>query len=111
MGPLVPVEDVHHHVAEVEQHPAAPPLPFAADHAVPVRGQLLLDALGDGLELPIAAAAADDEKVRVSGHPPQVEHHHVLRLLFQGGAGGSHGGSLRLFVYACGRSGRGAFGT
>src|SRR3989475_12450247 len=74
MRPLVGVEHVHHHVAEVEQHPAPSALPPAADHPVPVRGQLLLHAFGDGLELPIARAASDHEEVRVSGYSPQIEH-------------------------------------
>src|SRR5207237_5240571 len=65
MCPLLGVEHVHHHVAEVEQDPAAPALPLAADHPVPVRRQLFFHAVGDGLELPIARAAPDHQEVRV----------------------------------------------
>src|SRR5204863_6706212 len=42
---VVGVEDVHHHVAEVEQHPATSALAFAADHPMPLRSQLLLHSI------------------------------------------------------------------
>ena len=98
MHPLVLVKDVHHHVAEIEQYPAPSALAFGTDHAMALRLQLLLDALGDGLDLPIALARPDDEKIRVPGYSPQIVHHHFLRLFLQCGSGGCDCGTAGIIV-------------
>ena len=104
MDALVGVENVHHHVSKIEEHPASPALSFAADGPVACRRQLLLHAVGDGLQLAVAASAPDDQEVGVAGHPAQVEDHHILGLLLQGSAGGGNGCPVGILVDASGGS-------
>src|SRR5918911_418352 len=54
------MHDVHHHVAEVHQHPFAVRFPFDAVHARAVFAHLLLHIVGERFDLPRRITARDD---------------------------------------------------
>src|SRR5207342_17178 len=60
---LLVVLDVHDDVAEVEQHPAAVPLPLAADRLGADLTQPVLHLVDDGADLAVAGRGDDDEGI------------------------------------------------
>ena len=79
--PLLLAEDVHHHVAEVEQHPAG----LRGSLAVMERGAGLFhrfdEVARERVQLPYAARREHDHVVGERGDAPHVEQHDVGTLL------------------------------
>ena len=88
--------DVDHHVAEVEEHPAAAAAPLGAEPLRAHAGEPVVDLVGHGRGLPVAVGGEDDEVVGDAGEAAHVEDHRVLRLLV--GAGGHRGEGAELPV-------------
>src|SRR3984893_1016089 len=76
-------KDVHHHVAVVEQEPAALRAPLVVARSHPLRAQRAADRLRDGVGLRGGAGAADEEVVGDARQALQVEHRQIDRLLLQ----------------------------
>jgi hypothetical protein len=81
VGPLLLEEHVHDEVDEVEQDPARLVLPLAAQRAGPLLTAGALDLLGDGADLAVAVAGADDEVVGDDERLGDVEDEDVAGLL------------------------------
>src|SRR5947208_16233937 len=82
------VEDVDHDVAVVQQHPLRVRQSLDRERPLAERPQeVLLDGLRDRLHLRVGAAAADDEVVGDRGEPARLQHHQVVGLVVEGGAG------------------------
>src|SRR6266478_6299400 len=76
-------EDVHHHVAIVEQEPAALSAPLVVARAHSLRAQRGANGFRDGVGLRGGARAAYEEEVRDARQSLQIEHREVDRLLLQ----------------------------
>ena len=74
-------ERVHDHVAEVDEDPPAFAVALDADRRAPGGFRALDDAIGDRLDLPLSAAAAQDEEVRDRRDLGHVHDEDVLGLL------------------------------
>ena len=61
--PLLFVEDMRHEVAEIEEDPAGLLAPFAPEPLVACLEELLLDLIGDGGDIALAAPGDDEEDV------------------------------------------------
>lgn len=83
--PRVLVEDVHHHVAEVEQHPVPLRQPLdARTGCAALALQVLLDPLGDRIHLTIASTTHHDDVVGVVDLPAYIHDLDVQSLFFEG---------------------------
>src|SRR5207249_3097942 len=89
----VPAEDVHHEVEVVEEDPLRSLDALDERRTLPhVLAERLLDAVGDGGDLPRILSGADDEVVREPFRFSQVEHDDVGRQLVASRADrGAHG--------------------
>ena len=78
----LPVEDVHDHIAVVEEYPLAVVLAFAPQDA-PIRPglQLHLDLFDQGLDMPVRRTGGDDEDIRDDDEFGNVEEEDVFALL------------------------------
>src|SRR5688572_5086082 len=74
------VHPVHHHVAEVDQHPFAALLAFDAVHAAALLADALLHALGERLDLAVRLAARDHHALEHRRQARGVEHLDVAPL-------------------------------
>src|SRR5262245_16666491 len=81
------VEDVDDDVAVVDQHPLSVRHALDGDRALTASAQIVLDRLGDGLDLRIGASGADDEVIRDRGDVAGLEHDQIVGLVVEGGAG------------------------
>ena len=77
------VEDVHHDVAVIEQHPVALVEAFGAGALEALAGQGVVHRLGQALHVAGGTAAHDDEAVGEGGEPPHVEDEEIFRLFVQ----------------------------
>lgn len=75
-------EDVHDEIDEVEQHPVAraPPFDMIRAPAV-VLCETRLDGVGDGHDLSLAGAVADDEVIGDVAQSAKIEYDDVFGLL------------------------------
>ena len=78
--PRLLAEEVDDHVHVVHQHPAADGVALLAEGPDALVAQPDADALGDGLELPVARPGAQDKEVGELRDGPKVEDQDVLRL-------------------------------
>src|SRR6185503_5547195 len=74
------VHDVHHDVAEVDQHPIAVALALDADDSRAHRLELFLHAARERVHLAAGVAARDHHALEVGGLAGDVVDHHVARL-------------------------------
>ncbi len=99
------LEHVDHHVAVVQEDPAAFLVAFDAHPPVTqLFLQYAIDLFADGVQLPPAAATDDDEEVEHAGQFPQVEDHDVAAAVFGGHAcGGLCPAKPTVSVWSCSR--------
>src|SRR5687767_3644387 len=91
------MHDVHHHVAEVDEHPLAGLLSLYAVHPRAELADALLHAIGERLHLAVGVAARDDHALEHGGHAggvvdDDVAPLHILECL-------DHGALLRPDVH------------
>ena len=94
------VEDVHHHVAEIDEHPAPIARAFPPQGTAPARGHGLAHAVGDGVDLAIAPAADHDDEIRVAGPAADVDEHGLDGLLVERRGDGGLGRGERFATIA-----------
>ena len=92
VGAGLAAEDVADDVDEVDEDPAAAGLALDAELLDPLLLEVGPDPLGDGPELPLAGAGAQDEEVGDLGQLAQVEDQDVLGLELVADAGAGDGG-------------------
>src|SRR6185503_12744822 len=74
------MHDVHHHVAEIDQHPLAALFAFHAVDARALLANALLHAVGERPDLGIRGAARDHHALEHRRQPRRVEHLDVVAL-------------------------------
>ena len=74
------MHDVHHHVAEVDQHPFAARFALDAVDAAAGLLDLLVHAVGERLDLPVRIAARDHHALEHGRHARGVEDDDVVPL-------------------------------
>jgi hypothetical protein len=67
-------------VSVVHQHPGSLPVAFGVERTDFPRAQHLVDGIGEGLDLPLAGTAHDEEEVGEVTHLGQIQDPQIHRL-------------------------------
>ncbi len=75
------MEDVHDHLQVIEHDPLADRKTIHRRRAhLVIFAQPRFDLARDRFQVRLRSSRADDEEIRESGNPAQIEHHDVFRL-------------------------------